>query len=73
MRNLRKGRSLACLVNLSNAAYEVFAVDFPPHMLEWDTAGSVHMPENHKLFLEGSEIKSPERCKDAFNPYPVEL
>ena len=65
------GASLACLTNLSDTAYEVFAVKIPPHMLERDMAGSVRVSGDHELFLDGGEIKSSERCKNTFNAYPL--
>ena len=67
----KRGASLACLMNYSDLEYEIFESDFPPHMLEWDMAGSVHVSEDHELFLEGGEIKSSGRCKDTFDAYPV--
>ena len=67
------GASLACLVNLSDMEYEAFESDFPPHILEWDMAGSVHVSEDHELFLEGGEINPSGRCGDTFSAYPVEL
>ena len=71
----KRGASLACLMNLADFQYEASqcTTDFPPHMLEWDMQGSVHVSEDHELFLEGGEIKSSERCKNTFNAYLVEL
>lgn len=72
MTNFVGGRaSLACLTNLFDIVYEVFTADFPPHVLEWDVAGSIHVSEDHELFLGGGEIKSLEQRKNTFHAHPL--